>query len=64
MKFICKIFSGMGITFRDESNEPSFNMIDYSDATVITPNQPSERTVKSLISYSTCCSTIVVQAIS
>ena len=24
--------------FRDESNEPSFIMIDYSDATVIAPN--------------------------
>ena len=54
----------MGIIFRDESNEPSFNMIGYNDATVISPNQPPERTVKSLISYSTGYSTIVVQAIS
>ena len=34
MKFICETFSRMGITFRDESNEPSYTMIVYSDATV------------------------------
>ena len=28
----------MGINFRGESNEPSFIMIDYSDATVTAPN--------------------------
>jgi len=38
MKSICKIFSGMGVTFRDESNEPSFIMIGYSDATVTALN--------------------------
>ena len=38
MKFICEIFSRMDVTFRDESNEPSSIMIDYSDATVTTPN--------------------------
>ena len=45
MKFICKIFSGMSVTFRDESNEPSSIMIGYSDATVTTPNYP--QTVRS-----------------
>ena len=60
MKFICETFSWMDVIFRDESNEPSSTMIGYSDATVISPNQPPERAVKSLISYST----IVVQAIS
>ena len=40
MKSICKIFSGMGVTFRDESNEPSFIMIGYSDATVTALNYP------------------------
>ena len=34
MKFICKNFSGMSVIFRDESNDSSFIMIDYSDATV------------------------------
>ena len=28
----------MSVTFRDESNESSFIMIGYSDATVTTPN--------------------------
>ena len=28
----------MGVTFRDESNEPSFTMIGYSDATVTVSN--------------------------
>jgi hypothetical protein len=28
----------MDVTFQDESNEPSFIMIDYSDAIVITLN--------------------------
>jgi len=38
MKFICKIFSGMSVIFRDESNDSSFIMIDYSDATVTVLN--------------------------
>ena len=38
MKFICKIFSGMSVTFRDESNEPNSIMIGYSDATVTALN--------------------------
>ena len=29
-----------GVTFRDESNEPSFIMIGYSDATVTALNHP------------------------
>ena len=40
MKSICKIFSAIGVTFRDESNEPSFIMIGYSDATVTALNYP------------------------
>ena len=28
----------MGVIFRDESSEPSFIIIGYSDATVIAPN--------------------------
>ena len=37
MKFICETFSWMSVTFRDESNESSFTMIGYIDATVTTP---------------------------
>ena len=40
MKFIYEIFSRMGIILRDESNEPSFIMIGYSDATVTALNHP------------------------
>ena len=40
MKSICKIFLGMGVTFRDGSNEPSFIMIGYSDATVTAHKHP------------------------
>ena len=39
-KFICETFSWMGVIFRDESNEPSSIMIDYSDAIVTAPNHP------------------------
>ena len=38
MKFICEIFSRIGVTFRDEFNESSSTMIGYSDATVTTSN--------------------------
>ena len=38
MKSICKTFSGMGVIFRDESNDSSSIMIGYSDATVIALN--------------------------
>ena len=34
MKSIFKTFSGMSVIFRDESNDSSFIMIGYSDATV------------------------------
>ena len=40
MKSIYKTFSGMSVNFRDESNEPSFIMIGYSDATVTALNHP------------------------
>ena len=40
MKFICKFFLKMGVNFRDESNEPSFIMIGYSDATMTALNHP------------------------
>ena len=40
MKFICEIFLRIGVTFRDESNEPSSIIISYSDATVTTLNHP------------------------
>ena len=40
MKSICKTFLGMGVNFRDESNDPSFIIIGYSDATVTTLNHP------------------------
>ena len=40
MKSICKIFSEMSVTFRDEFNEPSFIIIGYSDATVTLLNHP------------------------
>ena len=38
MKSICKIFSDMSVTFRDESNDSSSVLISYSDATVIALN--------------------------
>jgi len=40
MKSIYKTFLGIGINFRDESNEPSFIMIGYSDTTVTALNHP------------------------
>ena len=40
MKSICKKILGMGIIFRDKSNEPSFIIIGYSDATVTALNHP------------------------
>ena len=40
MKSICKIFLGMSINFRDESNESSFIIIGYNDATVTVLNHP------------------------
>ena len=40
MKSICKTFSGMSVTFRDESNDSSPVLISYSDATVTALNHP------------------------
>ena len=40
MKSICKTFLGVGVNFRDESNETSFIMIGYSDATVTVLHYP------------------------
>jgi len=40
MKSICKTFLGMSVNFRDESNEPSFIIIGYSNATVTVLNHP------------------------
>ena len=34
MKSICKKILGMGVTFRDESNDGNQSMIEYNDATV------------------------------
>ena len=39
----------MGVTFRDESNEPSSTMIGYSDATVPPPNHPLIMRSKTLL---------------
>ena len=38
MKSICKTFSVMSVTFRDESNDSSPVLISYSDATVTALN--------------------------
>ena len=56
MKSICKTFSGMGVIFRDESNEPSFIIIGYSDATVTTLNHPL--TVQSKVSLARATATV------
>ena len=49
MKFFCETFSRMDITFRDESNESSSIMIDYSDAIVIVPNHSLIMRLKPLL---------------
>ena len=49
MKSICKIFSGMSVTFRDESNDSSSVLISYSDASD-RAQLFTNRTVKCLIS--------------
>jgi len=38
MKSICKTFSEMSVTFRDESNDSSSVLISYSDATATALN--------------------------
>ena len=53
-----------GVTFRDESNEPSSTIIGYSDAAVTTSKSSSNHAVKDLISYKTCSSTIIVKIVS
>ena len=53
MKSICKTFSEMGVTFRDESNEPSFIMIGYSDVTVTAFNHPLIVRSKTLLARAT-----------
>ena len=53
MKSICKIFSEMSVTFRDESNESSFIMIGYSDATVNTLNHPLIMRLKASLARAT-----------
>ena len=49
MEFICETFSRMGVIFRDESNESSSTMIDYSDATVTVHNHPPIMRSKTLL---------------
>ena len=56
MKSICKIFLGMSVIFRDESNEPSFIMIDYSNATVTALNHPP--IVRSKASFAIATATV------
>ena len=53
----------MGVTFRDESNELSSTVIDYSDATVTTPKSSPNYAVKDFISYNTYYRTIIVKII-
>ena len=53
----------MGVTFRNESNEPSSTMIGYNDATITTPKLFSNHAIKDLINYSTYYSTIIVKII-
>ena len=41
MKFICKTFSQMGVTFRDKSIEPSSTMIGYNNHPLIMQSKTS-----------------------
>ena len=52
MKFICEIFSRIGVIFQDESNGPSSTMIGYSNATVTTSNYFLIMRSKSLLATS------------
>ena len=52
MKFICEIFSWIGVIFQDESNEPSSTMIGYNDAIVTTSNHLLIMRSKALLSTS------------
>ena len=51
----------MGVTFRDESNEPSFIIIGYSDATVTVPNY--SLIAWSKVSLATIIATILVEVV-
>ena len=53
MKSICKKILGMSVNFRDESNEPSFIIIVYSDATVTVLNHPLIMRSKSSLTRAT-----------
>ena len=53
---VCEIISRMGVTFRDECNEPSSIMIGYSDTTLITHNHPL--IVRSMTSLTTVTATV------
>ena len=59
MKSICKTFSEMSVTFRDESNDDNQIMICYIDATVSFSN----RAVKSLVRFSSVTSTGVLKLV-
>ena len=56
MESIYKTFLGMSVTFRDESNEPSFIMIGYSNATVTALNHPP--IVRSKASFARATATV------
>ena len=56
----------MGVTFRDESNEPSFIMIGYSDATVTALNHPlimrsNTSLARALLQYHSCGGNFVIR---
>ena len=66
MKSICKTFLGMGVTFRDESNEPSSIMIGYSDATVTALNHPpivrsKASLAEQLLQYHSCGGNFIIR---
>jgi hypothetical protein len=44
-----KKISQIGVTFRDESKEPSATIIGYSDVTVTAPNHPLIMQSKALL---------------
>ena len=56
----------MSVTFRDESNEPSFIMIGYSDATVTVLNYPlivrsNASLDRALLQYHSCGGNFVIR---
>jgi len=61
MKFICKFFSRIGVTFRKESNELSSTMIGYSDDIVIAPNYLLIMQLKVLLQYHNCGDYFVIK---